>query len=751
MAKTSTLPENAFVALGVLGESLTQSYNSIEQRSDELSIVDYRRMIDNDGQVQMLWSAIVNSILSVGYSFKDSEQTEEDSKELRFIEDVFSTPYYKGGMKTPLDLVIRHMLRAFIDGFRVFEIVYKVRDDGLIGIDKIAPRSAMGKTGIELLRSDDDDYLGFKQNVSFKGKVIDITVINDGAVKKTINVTYGTEFGSLYGRSGLKSAWYHYDKAHKSMFLNHVGHELGAAKFRYLKTSTTDPDRIGKAIDVLERVHLESVVALPKNDFDLTFESVSDAQIMAVGLEQQDRHYSLIAKSVLAQFIDLGSVTSSGNRALGESQIDFFKQGLQSMATELIENPINQIIVDLVRVNFGTDVVPKIKVNPINDKVSEVILAGFNALINKGEIPEVLKSEIYDKTSQKLGLDITMEELEQERMDKAVVEEKRSKEQLEMRRMELEAGRSAPAVINNNDDLMEGVDVPVDPVRPLFPDEYKVKLADIKIKLDGAETEAERILASRLQQEKNDIVNKYVQALRDGRGAIARTNIQLEEKAGEYEQAMLAIALELLEYGKIVSANELQFAIPNSTKKQRQAITDYVMSIVDEQTARLQLRMKNIANTGLQKNIPENDVRVQLEQEYDSFFSKVLSPTVGLLVSKSFNDGRAITFDKYDSNIFGYRYTAVLDANTTDYCRSLDGRVFQKTDPNYALLTPPQHFGCRSFWTPITKDEASQYNVQVNGKPFDLPVWGSVDQFKDVGTSEKEELLSEIDKTLQTL
>ena len=95
-----------------------------------------------------------------------------------------------------------------------------------------------------------------------------------------------------------------------------------------------------------------------------------------------------------------------------------------------------------------------------------------------------------------------------------------------------------------------------------------------------------------------------------------------------------------------------------------------------------------------------------------------------------FNKGRELTFTTYPETIFAFRYTAVLDSRTTDYCKNLDGQVFQATDPNYALLTPPNHYGCRSFWTPITQNESS--GVTVDGKPYNIPVYSSVDTFKDI-------------------
>jgi uncharacterized protein with gpF-like domain len=115
----------------------------------------------------------------------------------------------------------------------------------------------------------------------------------------------------------------------------------------------------------------------------------------------------------------------------------------------------------------------------------------------------------------------------------------------------------------------------------------------------------------------------------------------------------------------------------------------------------------------------------------------VLIPAIGILIGTMFNKGRGLTFGKYGSSISAYRYTAVLDERTTRYCRELDGRVFQENDPNYTLLTPPNHYRCRSMWTPILPSEMG--GVQVEGKPDYIETYSSVDTFKDLAEQEKAE------------
>ena len=153
-----------------------------------------------------------------------------------------------------------------------------------------------------------------------------------------------------------------------------------------------------------------------------------------------------------------------------------------------------------------------------------------------------------------------------------------------------------------------------------------------------------------------------------------------------------------------------------------------------------------MAQEALEMKLPENDTKLRLENEYDAFWRTSLVLALGVLIGKALNKGRQVTFDKYQKDIFAYRYTAVIDGRTTDYCRALDGRVFQANDPQYAMLTPPNHYNCRSFWTEILNTESK--GVIVNGKPGELPTFSSMNTFRNVDSvadlSETEEQLNHL-------
>lgn len=742
--ETTKRPTGNRKEIGVGGEQLIRSaglnlantYAKEEVRQDKLKIADYRQMFDNDGQIQMLVNAVFNTILSPGVSIVDDEsyESEEDSEEKKFIEKNLLAPPWKGGMDIPIELTNRYHLRAFIEGYRIFEVIYRKDGDGKMYLKKLAPRAAEDDFQMKIIVDKNGLFLGYKQRLSFGGEPIDVTVVNDSSIKKVHHVAFGQEFGSLYGRSGLRAAWYHYDKAHKGNYLNHVGHELGVIKPRLIKVKGNPSQTLqDQLLGAMDRIHMESSIKYPMDNFEIEFPETTDAAVMEQGLNMINLHYSLMAKSILAQFVDLGSnVSSTGSRSLGESQVDFFKQGLMAIARTLIEEPWNERIADLIKINFGGEIYPKLKVNPIEDKKAELIYAMLLEMTKKDAIPDVLKNRVITAGSDSLGIEVSEEELEAEAVEKKVEQEKIMKQESNM-------AKANQKKVQMHDMSHKHVDLEDEPMveeyvepttRPLYPDEQKLKLSDIRMKLDDAKARAEFILRNKLNSEKDKIVSSFVQALREGRKAIRKVEINLAEPQNTYKEELLLLSSEIFEFGKVMSANEVGKSVPSTTKKDTIGIEERTYSIAEEQEERLRLKLSMVANDALDNNIAENDAKLILEQEYDSFWDKVLVPTIGAMIGKMFNNGRSVTFNKYAEYIFAFRYTAVLDSRTTPYCRDLDGSVLQATDPNYALITPPNHYGCRSFWTPILLSESA--GVEVDGKPYGIPTYSSIDTFKDV-------------------
>lgn len=763
-SKVATTPK------GVNNENFIDWYQKEERRVDDLSLQDYRDML-NDGQISMLWNATVNTILSAGFSIQDdeaykSDNPKENSEEYEFIKRNLLETKWKGGLSKSLTLTTKTMLRAFIEGYRVFEVIHRVNDEGQIELDRLAPRAGKTDHEITLLVNDEGEFDGFKQQMITKPDINhEIIVRNDGGVNKVIKSTYGEEFGSLYGRSGFKSIWYHYDKAHKGMYLNHVGHELGAVKFRKVVAKTSDEEKIQEFVNILELVGVETVVAYKEDDFELTFETASDAAVMSVGKEMINLHYDLIAKAFLLQFINLGSsMSETGSRSLGETGKDFFKEGLQQLATMLVEDPLNEVIADLMKLNFNRDIYPKFTINPIDDALSQLLLDMFLDMAKTGKVSKSINAKIQSKASTKLDLGIEEELIQEELEEKAQEAQKMKDAFTDNKNNNQDPTKDKKVNVKEKKPTNKGDEVKLSdhghthihlsdseaveserPVqRELFADEKKVRFSEIKDKLDESELRGERLLRIALQRQKNEIIDQYKKAIKKGQKAINAVEVNLSDKP-KYSEQLLALAFELHEYGKITAANELNKPVPSTSNDKKKELSARVQNTIAEQTARLKFRLTNVANDILRGNIELSDSskniinlaessagQSMLENEYDTFFNSNVNIMLSAVGTDSFNEGRATTFDAYGDEIVAYRYVAVLDDQTTDFCRALDGSIFEILDPDLAFYKPPNHYRCRSILVGITKAEFETQGLKYTGAPEKLPEFGSKNQFKDI-------------------
>ncbi len=49
-----------------------------------------------------------------------------------------------------------------------------------------------------------------------------------------------------------------------------------------------------------------------------------------------------------------------------------------------------------------------------------------------------------------------------------------------------------------------------------------------------------------------------------------------------------------------------------------------------------------------------------------------------------------------------FQYSSILDNRTTNFCEAYDDTTYPKADPIWGLITPPNHFNCRSVLIPVT-------------------------------------------------
>ncbi len=97
-------------------------------------------------------------------------------------------------------------------------------------------------------------------------------------------------------------------------------------------------------------------------------------------------HRNQIARSVMAQFIQLGtSEGAAGHRALGQTFLDFFALGIDSIATTICDTTTQHVVEDWVDLNYGPDEpAPQVHARPATGDVeftAEQLAALADALL----------------------------------------------------------------------------------------------------------------------------------------------------------------------------------------------------------------------------------------------------------------------------------------------------------------------------------------------------------------------------------
>ena len=89
----------------------------------------------------------------------------------------------------------------------------------------------------------------------------------------------------------------------------------------------------------------------------------------------------------------------------------------------------------------------------------------------------------------------------------------------------------------------------------------------------------------------------------------------------------------------------------------------------------------------------------------------------------AWNAGRWAQMQRIKDSIQYIEFVAIRDPRTTEFCRVYDGVVRPVDDAIWSMITPPNHFNCRSTTRPIMKggSEADQVTASADAHIADLP------------------------------
>lgn len=657
--------------------------------TDSIQVEDFKKMLDSDGTVQALYNSIVMPILGSSWTIEPDSDSPEGIAQSVWVEETLRMPPHKGGMSTPFDLVLAQALRAIVEGYAGFEKVYGL-ENGRIVYKKIAWRDP---TTITMKMDDRGGFNGLRQRAFIGADYKDVSI----PLERCWLFTYGKEFHNLKGRSAFTSAYVSYDKKRRFLYLAEQQAQSDALKLKILEgREGGGQEELDTTTEAVDEVGFKATVGLPYG-YKVSTLNNGDGMDLLPYIEFSNAE---MARSILAMFILLGTGSDTGSYSLSQDQSDFFIQGLMSIRRSLEQHITSYLLPDLYQFNFEKPEYGTFKFEDITDSTVDLLKQAFMKLTEKDRLPSSVVDGIVQKMADKLDIDIDI-------LDEAI---------------------NSP-VDNPVDVPVESPIVPSSPVnnsrlsfasiddgmwkRALTPTERKVHFAGIEKKLDTLEAETEnnisRIWAD-LIRDATKKIDKLVVA-----GDYAKIDVKVfdENLKNQYVKTLKEAGLEAYIYGKNGASDEISVKAPATPKESKDYFRDNANSIVDKQLSDLVFKIQSEVSKGRRKDqlstvqLDAGQIMAQISAVIAGYYADNIGLTAIASVAIGINKGRKDVFEAYKSDIYGYQYSALLDARTCSTCESLDSKVLSEQEYKSTSYDPPIHFSCRCL--------TSGHNIDVQG------------------------------------
>lgn len=373
----------------------------------ERALYVYEQMTRNDAQIRAALRACKTPVLGGQWYVEAAGDSQDDKDAAEFVEyNLFHA------MSITWSQVLEETLTMLDYGSSVFETVFEEREwrpaeegrntRNFIFLKKLAPRPQTtinrylydkngGPAGVMHQFTDqrNPDSITTSSNGLSVSKEVEI------GIDKLVIFTYDKRGGNLEGNSILRSAykhWYFKDQLYKIDAIQKERHGIGVPDIG-LPPGYDDGDlqyaaELGRNLRTNERAYI-----LRPPGWEVGFAKPEGNLVNA--LESAREHDLLIARNVLAQFINSGSHDMSGSRASSATMFDLFLKSLRSVGN-LVADTLNQFLVHkLVDYNFDVDRYPEIRVRRIGE--NRDLQQFSNALRNMIEVNVVTPDDSLEE------------------------------------------------------------------------------------------------------------------------------------------------------------------------------------------------------------------------------------------------------------------------------------------------------------------------------------------------------------------
>ena len=607
---------------------------------------------------------------------------------------------------------LRQALLSLAYGHYVFELVYGFEESKIV-FKKWAPR--LPKT-LYKWNTEKGDLKSITQRFTQDDKTIEIDI----PIEKLMVFVHSKEGDNWLGTSILRQAykhWYFRDKYYKIDAIATERHGVGIPVITlpegYTDQDKTEAEELGRNL----RSNEQAYIVRPSNKWEIEMLDMKASSIKDPK-EMLDHHTREILKSVLAQFVELGS-GSTGSYALSKDQSAFFLNSMDSMAKDLEDVIFEHAIKPLVDLNFNVKEYPKLTHGDLGTTDIDIVSNAIQSLVLAGAITPDLEMEDYLRTLLKLP-----EMSEEERKLREQEAEVKHEQAMNPPVFNPESPQSnTPNRKPNNpkdnkpssgdtgkidDNLKDNKEEKMHEHkwhRDLTSAETRVRFDEIDAYMTTEEKKLYQELSKILLKERAYLLPIFERAIQNK--DIATLQRIAGRFSSEYERVFRNGIKKIFEFGKNKASFEIKKAVPSTTPAEEQGIYDRAHYYAQKGYQDLLESLTGIASVAIMNNEMTTETAVaKVKDVYKSYLNKNALVASNLVISENINAGRKFVFEKYYDDIYAYQWSALLDGGTCNYCRSIDGKTISATDKSFSTYQPGRvHFNCRCIWVAILKDD----------------------------------------------
>lgn len=212
--------------------------------------------------------------------------------------------------------------------------------------------------------------------------------------------------------------------------------------------------------------------------------------------------------------------------------------------------------------------------------------------------------------------------------------------------------------------------------RPLTFSERKVNFTSLKRSMETFEGVLKDKIDEITAKQKADILAQIKKAV-EGNDIAAIGEIKAKY-TGDLSQALTDVQKEMFEIGKKSAAVEMSVQVPPTKAEVRGAMRVQNDAMIDsmvndmENTAKKAVTEQANKKGGSITNTTAAEAVAAASEAIDKVVTLQKNALNTLGVTGSVNLGRSSIFERYPEKVYAFQYSAILDASTTETCRSLD-------------------------------------------------------------------------------